>query len=77
MFFRMPTIAGFFGQINFSVKHFGQKSSELWKEEPGTEWIYTASNLLRPSGHAVAAKQAGRRCASPWVAGRKSWDKLS
>jgi hypothetical protein len=59
MFFRMPTIAGFFGQINFSVKHFGQKSSEVWKEEPGTEWIYTASNLLRPS-ESCRCRQASR-----------------
>jgi hypothetical protein len=46
MMFRMATIAGFFWPINFSIKHFVQKSSELWKEEPGTErrWSFSAGS---------------------------------
>jgi hypothetical protein len=57
----------FFGEINFSFKHFGQKSSELWKEESDTErlqrrWSYTASNLL---GSAVTPSAPNKQAAEP------------
>ena len=51
MFFRLPT----------NKEFFLTKSSELWKEEPGTErrWTYAAANFAQEFGLAVATSEGG------------------